>query len=97
MEPQGVETFIGSAVNVSCSARGFPVPVITWSFQAMPFNNDTVDSTNSPYSESTIVITSLMLSHGGTYSCNINSSALVMPRTSEAVVAVIGGNTIYTI
>ena len=97
MEPENVEMLIGSAVNLLCSANGFPAPDITWSFQGMPFNNNTVDSTNFTYSESTIVITDLMLSDGGTYSCSINSDAIAMPSTSEADVAVIGGKTIFVI
>ena len=89
--PQSVEALIGSAVNLSCSADGFPAPVITWTFQAMPFTNETVNSSNSTYTESTIVITNLLLSHGGSYSCQIDSDAAVMPISSEANVTVIGG------
>ena len=89
--PQSVEAFIGAAVNLSCSADGFPVPDITWTFQAMPFTNETVNSSNSTYTESTIVITNLLLSHGGSYSCRIESAAAVMSISSSATVAVIGG------
>ena len=89
--PQSAEEFIGSAVNLSCSADGFPVPDITWSFQGMNFTNGIVNITNSTYTESTIVITDLMLSHGGVYSCEIDSSAAVMSSNSDATVAVIGG------
>ena len=89
--PQSAEEFIGSAVNLSCSADGFPVPDITWLFQGMNFTNGTVNITNSTYSESTIVITDLMLSHGGVYSCEIDSSAAIVSSNSDATVAVIGG------
>ena len=89
--PQSVEEFIGSAVNLSCSADGFPVPDITWLFQGMTYTNETVNTTNSTYTESTIVITDLMLSHGGIYFCEIDSPALVMSSTSDATVAVISG------
>ena len=88
--PQSSEEFIAGAVNLSCSADGFPVPDITWLFQGMPYTNETVKNTNSTYTESTIVITDLMLSHGGIYSCEIDSPALVM-SSSSATVAVIGG------
>ena len=88
--PQSAEEFIGSAVNLSCSADGFPVPDITWLFQGMIFTNETVNITNSTYTESTIVITDLMLCHGGVYSCEIDSSAVVMSSSSDATVAVIG-------
>ena len=86
-----MEAFVGTAVNLSCSADGFPVPVITWTFQAMPFTNETVNNSNSTYTESTIVITNLLLSHGGSYSCQIDSDAVVMSNSSEASVTVIGG------
>ena len=89
--PQSAEEFIGSAVNLSCSADGFPVPDITWLFQGINFTNGTVTITNSTYSESTIVITDLMLSHGGVYSCEIDSSAAIVSSNSDATVAVIGG------
>ena len=88
--PQSAEEFIDSALNLSCSADGFPVPDITWLFQGMPYTNETVNITNSTYTESTIVITDLMLSHGGIYSCEIDSPALVM-SSSSATVAVISG------
>ena len=90
-QPQSVEAFIGAVVNLSCSADGFPAPDIMWLFEGMTFTNDTVDNTNTTYAESTIVITDLMLSHGGTYTCDINSTAIVMSRSSSAAVAVIGG------
>ena len=89
--PQSAEEFIGSAVNLSCSADGFPVPDITWLFQGMNFTNETVNITNSTYTESTIVITDLMLSHGAVYSCEIKSAANVIPYTIEASLAVIDG------
>ena len=89
--PQSVEAFIGTAVNLSCSADGFPAPVITWTFQVMQFTNETVNSSNSTYTESTIVITNLLLSHGGSYSCQVESDAAVMSSSSSATVAVIGG------
>ena len=86
-----MEAFIGTAVNLSCSADGFPVPVITWTYQAMTFTNETVNSSNSTHTESTIVITNLLLSHGGSYSCQIDSDAAVMSSSSSATVTVIGG------
>ena len=89
--PQSVEAFIGTAANLSCSADGFPAPVITWTFQAMLYTNETVNSSNSTYAESTIVITNLLLSHGGSYSCQIESDATVMSSSSSATVAVTGG------
>ena len=89
--PQSAEEFIGSTLNLSCSANGFPVPDITWSFQGMNFTNETVNITNSTYTESTIVITDLMLNHGGVYSCEIDNPAVVMSSSSDATVAVIGG------
>ena len=92
--PQDVEAFIGTAVNLSCSAEGFPAPDITWTYQAMPFTNETLNNTNSTYAESTIVITNLLLSHGGSYSCQINNDAATMPSSSSAAVAVIGGKII---
>ena len=93
-KPQSIEAFIDTAVNLSCSADGFPAPVITWTFQAMPFINETVNSSNSTYTESTIVITNLLLSHGGSYSCQIESDAVVMPSSSKARITVIGGKII---
>ena len=78
-------------MNLSCSADGFSVPDITWLFQGMNFTNETINITNSTYSESTIVITDLMLSHGGVYSCEIDSSAAIMSSSNDATVVVIGG------
>ena len=89
--PQNSEEFIAGAVNLSCSADGFPVPEITWLFQGMSFTNETINNTNSMYTESTIVITDLMLSHGGVYTCEIDSPAVVMSSNYDAIVAVIGG------
>ena len=89
-QPQSVEAFIGTPVNLSCSADGFPAPDIMWLFEGMTFTNDTVNNTNTTYAESTIVITSLMLSHGGIYTCQINSTAAMMPSTNDATVAVGG-------
>ena len=60
----------------------------------MPFTNETVNSSNTTYTESTIVITNLLLSHGGSYSCQIQSDAAVMSSSSGATVAVIGGKII---
>ena len=57
----------------------------------MTFTNRIVISRNSTYSESTVVISTLLLSHGGVYSCQINSSAVVTSSSSEAIVAVLGG------
>ena len=89
--PQSVEAFIGTMLNLSCSADGFPVPDITWLFQGMSYPNETVNSTDSTIAESTIVITDLMLSHGGTYTCVIDSDATIMPQSHDAVVVVISG------
>ena len=93
--PQSVEALIGTAVNLSCSADGFPVPVIMWTFQAMPFTNETVNSSNSTCTESTIVITNLLLSHGGNYSCQISGAGRIM-LSNNATVEVIGGKIIIT-
>ena len=93
-EPQSVEAFIGTAVNLSCSADGFPVPIITWTFQAMPFTNETVNSSNSTYTESTIVITNLLLSHGGNYTCQISGAGRVI-LSNTATVEVVGGKILY--
>jgi len=89
--PQSVASFISTAVGLSCSADGFPVPDITWSFQATTLINETASILNSTYTESIIVITNLLLSHGGNYSCQISSNAVIMPISSEATVTVIGG------
>ena len=92
-EPQSVEASISSAVNLSCSADGFPMPVIRWFFQGMNFTGNTVNSTNSTFAESTIVITDLMISDGGMYSCEINNAAIVIARTSDVAITVIDGKT----
>ena len=89
--PQSTEGFIGSALNLSCSAEGFPVPDIMWNFHGMNFTNETVISTDSTYTESTIVITELLPSHGGVYSCQISSVAASVSSSSEATVVVLGG------
>ena len=78
-------------MNLSCSADGFPAPDITWLFNDMTFTNETVNITNTTYTESTIVISMLELSHGGNYSCQINRTAATMPSISSTTVAVIGG------
>ena len=88
--PQSVEAFIGTAVNLSCSADGFPAPVITWTYQAMPFTNETGNSSNSTYTESTIVITNLLLSHGGNYACQISGAGRTL-SSNNATVEVISG------
>ena len=92
-EPQSVEASISSAVNLSCSADGFPMPVIRWFFQGMNFTGNTVNSTNSTFAESTIVITDLMITDGGMYSCEISNAAIVMARTSDVTITVTGGKT----
>ena len=89
--PQSVEAFIGTMLNLSCSADGFPVPDITWLFQGMPYPNETVNNTDSTIAESTIVITDLMLNHGGTYTCVIDSDATIMSHSYDATVVVISG------
>ena len=89
--PQSAEEFIGSALNLSCSADGFPVPDVTWLFQGMIFTNETVNIAHSTYVESTIVITDLMLSHGGIYTCMINNIVVPVPSWSVATVVVISG------
>ena len=94
--PQSVEAFIGTMLNLSCSADGFPVPDITWLFQGMPYPNEIVNNTDSTSAESTIVITDLMLSHGGTYTCVIDSDAIIMSRSHDATVAVISGKYTHT-
>ena len=52
--------------------------------------NETVNSTNSTYAESTIVINNLMLSHGGSYFCRIYSDAIMVARIHVSTIAVIG-------
>ena len=94
-EPEDVEEFIGTAVNLTCSAEGSPVPDIMWTFQGMMFVDTTVNNMNSTYAESTIVITDLILNQGGDYACEINSVADSMPLTAEANVTVIGSKLIY--
>ena len=89
--PQDIEEFIDYAINLSCSADGFPAPDIMWSFEGLNFTSATVNSTNSTYAESTIVITNLMLSDGGTYECIIDSDAIMMSRRRDATVSVIDG------
>ena len=65
--------------------------MITWSLETMPYMGNTVDYANSTYSESTIVLTNVMLTDGGSYSCQIDSAAIVMAVSSDATLAVIGG------
>ena len=89
--PQSVEALIGTAVNLSCSADGFPVPDITWSFEGMNFTNETVNYSNSTYrTESTIVIHNLLFSHRGNYSCQISGAGIVM-LSDQATLKVNGG------
>ena len=90
--PQSVEAFTGTAVNLSCSADGFPVPDITWLFQGLPYPNETVNNADSTM----LVITDLMLSHGGTYTCVIDSDAIIMSHGRNATVAVISGKYRHT-
>ena len=52
---------------------------------------NTVNNTNSTYAESTIVLTNLMLTDGGSYSCEVDTAAIVMPDSRDATLAVIGG------
>ena len=92
--PQSTEQFTGSAVNLSCSADGFPVPDITWTFLSMNFTIGTLISKNSTYSESFVMISELLLSNGGVYSCQINSPAVVISSSSEATIVVLDGKTI---
>ena len=54
-------------------------------------------SANSTFAESTAVLTGLMLTDGGMYSCEINSAAIDMARTSDVNITVIDGKTIYII
>ena len=93
-----MEEFTGMPVNVTCSADGFPVPVIMWTFQDMPYTDGTVNSTmsTSTFTESTIVIDNLMLSDGGDYQCIIDSDAIMVLRNSNATVAVIDGMCVYS-
>ena len=93
--PQSVEAFIGTMLNLSCSVDGFPVPDITWLFQGLSYPNETVNNTDSTVAESTVVITDLMLSHGGTYTCVIDSDAIIMLHSYDATVAVISGKYRY--
>ena len=85
--PQDEEAFIGMALNLSCSADGFPAPNIMWYYQGMI--SKIVNSTNSTYNESTIVITDLMLSNGGNYACEISNLESILPNVMTATVAVI--------
>ena len=87
-EPQNVEAFINTMVNFSCSADGFPTPSITWYFHGTMFPNETINSVDSTIAESSIVITDLMLSHGGTYTCVIDNDA---SHSHDATVIAIGG------
>ena len=52
---------------------------------------NTVESTNSTYTESTIVFNNLTLIGGGSYSCQIDSAAIVMSDSHDATLVVIGG------
>ena len=78
-------------MNLLCSADGFPAPDIMWYFQGMSFTSESVNSTNLTYTESTIVINSLMLSDGGMYECIIDNDAMMVPHNHSATVAVIDG------
>ena len=93
--PQDVEAFIGMAMNLSCSADGFPAPHITWYFRGMLFTSEIVNSTHSTYTESTIVITNLMLSDRGDYICEIDRMAITMSPNRTAAVVVIAGKINY--
>ena len=62
-----------------------------WYFQGMSITSESVNSTNVTYTESTIVINSLMLSDGGMYECIIDNDAMMMPHNHSANVAVIDG------
>ena len=84
-------------MNLSCSADGFPAPNITWFFQGMNYTGTSLYNATSTFAESTAVLTGLMLTDGGIYSCEINSAAIDMARTSDVTITVIGGKTIYTI
>ena len=84
-------------MNLSCSADGFPAPVITWFFQGMSYTGISEYNANSTFAESTAVLTDLMITDGGMYSCEINSAAIEMPRTSDVNITVIGGKTICTV
>ena len=81
---------IGTAVNLSCSANGFPAPDITWSFEGMNFTNETASYSNSTYAESTIVIANVLFSHRGNYSCQISGAGIVM-FSDNATLEVTGG------
>ena len=89
--PQDIEEFIVYGINLPCSADGFPTPDIMWTFEGMSFTGVTMNSTNSTYAESNIVISNLMLSDGGTYECIIDSGAIMMSRRRNTTVSVIGG------
>ena len=78
-------------MNLSCSADGFPVPDIRWYFQSTPFTTESVKSTNVTYTESIIVINSLMLSDGGIYECIIDNDAMMVSNNHSTTVAVIDG------
>ena len=62
-----------------------------WYFQGMPFTTETVNNTNLTYTESTIVINSLMLSDGGIYECIIDNEAMMVSSNHSATVALIDG------
>ena len=85
--PQDVEAFVGTTVNLPCSADGFPLPSIMWYYQGTI--SEIMNSTNSTFTERTIVINNLMLSNGGDYTCEISSIATTMPSNMTATVAVI--------
>ena len=51
----------------------------------------TVNRTKYTYVESTIVLTNVVLTDGGSYSCHIDSAAIVMSDSRDATLAVLTG------
>jgi len=81
--PQDKEVTVGSQVNLSCSADGFPVPTISWLYNNMVITDGVVNTTRS---SSILILSSVQFNNTGDYVCQIISTAMNSTATVNAVV-----------
>lgn len=98
-QPMPVNVSINNVDNIilTCSAEGFPLPIITWQHNGQVLNESDRISINPENDEdinevtSTVVVSEPVLSETGLYQCIIQNLPVYEPVMSDSVTVLVQG------